>query len=89
MDRPPGSKPSRTTARRLGAAEGYFLGGGNKTPRARPDETAGSGATYLPAAGTNVAGGMTEGGLAAATSTVPENGTSNRLWPHLQACNLP
>jgi hypothetical protein len=28
----------------------------------------GVGATYLPAAGTDVAGGMTEGGLAVATS---------------------
>jgi hypothetical protein len=59
-----------------------------RRPARGPTKPPGVGATYLPAAGTDVAGGMTEGRMATATSA-PKNGTPTRLWPHLQACNLP
>jgi hypothetical protein len=48
-----------------------------------PTKPPGVGATYLPAVGTDVAGGMTEGGLAVATSA------SARKWHANQALAPP
>ena len=45
-----------------------------RCPAHGPTKLPGVGATYLPAAGTDVAGGMTEGGLAVAMSA------SARKW---------
>jgi hypothetical protein len=68
MGRPPGSEPSRTTTRRLGPMEDIFWAAAIRQPMRTPMKPAGAGATYLPAAGTDVAGGMTEDGLATVTT---------------------
>jgi hypothetical protein len=54
-----------------------------RRPARGPTKPPGAGATYLPAAGTNVAGGVTGGGLAAATSA------SARKWHVNQALAPP
>jgi hypothetical protein len=54
-----------------------------RRPTHDPTKPRGVGATYLPATGTDVAGGMTEGGLAVATSA------SARKWHANQALAPP
>jgi hypothetical protein len=54
-----------------------------KRPACGPTKPPGVGATYLPAAGTDFACGMTEGGLAMATSA------STRKWHANQALAPP
>jgi hypothetical protein len=54
-----------------------------RCPAHGPTKLPGVGATYLPAVGTDVAGGMTEGGLVVATSA------SARKWHANQALAPP